>query len=73
MTLDSLKFVLIAATIREVDEARARILGHILNPTGQRSTHKVLQKKLIGENVSQRYPHEFKHNDPLFLARQEQE
>ncbi|KAI5667288.1 hypothetical protein M9H77_17141 [Catharanthus roseus] len=38
MTVRSLKPVLAAAAIKGVDEARARIFGHILNPTSQRST-----------------------------------
>lgn len=73
MSLGSLKSVLAAAATRGVDEARARIFGHILNPTGQRSAHKVLRKKLIGEKVSQWYPHDIKHDDPLVMARKEQE
>lgn len=73
MSLGSLKSALAAAATRGVDEARARIFGHILNPTGQRSAHKVLRKKLIGETVSQWYPHDIKHDDPLVMAQKEQE
>ncbi|KAK0586987.1 hypothetical protein LWI29_015721 [Acer saccharum] len=56
-----------------VNEARARIFGHVLNPTGQRSPHKILRKKLIGDKVSEWYPHDIKKDDPLFMARREQE
>ncbi|KAI5659837.1 hypothetical protein M9H77_28630 [Catharanthus roseus] len=73
MSVGSLKSALAAVAIRGVDEARARIFSHILNPTGQRSAHKVLRKKLIGEKVSQWYPHDIKHDDPRAMARQEQE
>ncbi|XP_043701705.1 28S ribosomal protein S33, mitochondrial-like [Telopea speciosissima] len=69
----SLRNMLAAAAIRGVTEARARIFGHVLNPTGQRSPHKVLRKKLIGEKVAQWYPHDIKKDDPLVMARQEQE
>ncbi|XP_059282075.1 uncharacterized protein LOC132617409 [Lycium barbarum] len=73
MNLGRLKNVVAAAAIEGVAEARARIFGHVLNPTGQRSPHKVLRKKLIGEKVSQWYPHDIMKDDPLVMARQEQE
>ncbi|XP_031259601.1 28S ribosomal protein S33, mitochondrial-like [Pistacia vera] len=73
MSGNSLKNVLAAAVITGVTEARARIFGHVLNPTGQRSPHKLLRKKLIGENVSKWYPHDIKWDDPLLMARKEQE
>ncbi|CAI0393694.1 unnamed protein product [Linum tenue] len=56
-----------------VTEARARIFGHVLNPTGQRSPHKLLRKKLIGDKVSQWYPHDVTKDDPLVMAAREQE
>ncbi|KAI5682420.1 hypothetical protein M9H77_03648 [Catharanthus roseus] len=59
-TKDDVHSALAIATITGVDEAGARIFGHILNPTGQRSGHKW-------------YPHDIKHDDPLVMARQEQE
>ncbi|OWM85722.1 hypothetical protein CDL15_Pgr029145 [Punica granatum] len=62
-----------AAVSRGVTEARARIFGHMLNPTGQRSPHKILRKKLIGEKVAQWYPYDINKDDPLVMARQEQE
>lgn len=51
-----LKKVLAQAALRGVTEARAKIFGHILNPTGQRSPHKELRKKLIGDKVAAWYP-----------------
>ncbi|KAL5978775.1 hypothetical protein ACLOJK_029892 [Asimina triloba] len=69
----SLKSMLAQAAIRGVTEARAKIFGHVLNPTGQRSAHKVLRKKLIGEKVAGWYPHDIKKDDPLVMAREEQE
>ncbi|GAB4829473.1 hypothetical protein Ancab_019146 [Ancistrocladus abbreviatus] len=68
-----LKGLVAAAVVRGVTDARARIFGHVLNPTGQRSPHKVLRKKLIGEKVAQWYPHDIKRDDPLVMARLEQE
>ncbi|KAL6970844.1 hypothetical protein U1Q18_030527 [Sarracenia purpurea var. burkii] len=73
MSLGSLKRVLAEAAISGVTEARARIFGHVLNPTGQRSPHKILRKKLIGEKVAQWYPHDIMKDDPRVMARQEQE
>ncbi|XP_044494798.1 uncharacterized protein LOC123217742 [Mangifera indica] len=73
MSGNSLKNVLAAAVITGVTEARAKIFGHVLNSTGQRSPHKLLRKKLIGEKVSQWYPYDIKKDDPLVMARQEQE
>lgn len=73
MSTGSLKSVLASAVTRGVTEARARIFGHVLNPTGQRSTHKILRKKLFGEKVAEWYPHDIKHDDPLVMAQKEQE
>ena len=73
MSSISLKNVLATAVMTGVNEARARIFGHVLNPTGQRSPHKILRKKLIGDKVSEWYPHDIKKDDPLFMARQQQE
>ncbi|GAB4840863.1 hypothetical protein Ancab_021623 [Ancistrocladus abbreviatus] len=67
------KNLVAAAVVRGVAEARARIFGHVLNPMGQRSPHKVLMKKLIGEKVAQWYPYDIKRDDPLVMARLEQE
>ncbi|KAL0012980.1 hypothetical protein SO802_000049 [Lithocarpus litseifolius] len=53
MATGSLKNILATAVTKGVTEARARIFGHILNPTGQRSPHKLLRKKLIGEKVAE--------------------
>ncbi|XP_052195132.1 uncharacterized protein LOC127803134 [Diospyros lotus] len=73
MSVGNLKKVLAEAAIKGVTEARARIFGHVLNPTGQRSPHKILRKKLIGEKVAQWYPYDINEDDPLVMARQEQE
>ncbi|KAM0948699.1 putative ribosomal protein S27/S33 [Dioscorea sansibarensis] len=69
----SLRSMLTAAAVQGLTEARARIFGHILNPTGKRSAHKVLRKKMIGEKVAQWYPYDIKNDDPLVLAREEKE
>ncbi|CAL9055597.1 small ribosomal subunit protein mS33 [Musa acuminata AAA Group] len=69
----SLKSLLTAAALQGVAEARARIFGHILNPTGKRSPHKILRKKLIGDKVAQWYPYDIKNDDPLVLAREEKQ
>ncbi|GMI66154.1 hypothetical protein like AT5G44710 [Hibiscus trionum] len=68
-----LKHMLASAVVVGVTEARARIFGHILNPTGQRSPHKVLRKKLIGDKVAEWYPYDIKNDDPLVMAREEEE
>lgn len=68
-----LKGMLATAVTKGVTLARARIFGHILNPSAQRSPHKILRKKLIGEKVAQWYPYDIKKDDPLVMARQEQE
>ena len=69
----SLKSLLAAVAVQGVTQARARIFGHILNPTGKRSPHKILRKKLIGDKVAQWYPYDIKNDDPLVLAREEKE
>ncbi|CAI9090686.1 OLC1v1025508C1 [Oldenlandia corymbosa var. corymbosa] len=76
MSLGSLKSVLAEAAVKGAIDARVRIFGHMLNPsypTGQRSAHKVLRKKLIGGQVSQWYLHDIKQDDPLVMAQKEQE
>lgn len=72
-SLGSLKNVLAEAALKGVTEARARIFGHVLNPTGQRSPHKLLRKKLIGDKVAAWYPYDINKDDPLVMARKEQE
>ncbi|KAM1004220.1 hypothetical protein ACFX13_004496 [Malus domestica] len=73
MATGGLKSMLVAAVSTGVTEARARIFGHILNPTGQRSAHKILRKKLIGEKVAQWYPYDIKKDDRRIMAMEEQE
>ncbi|KAH7518923.1 hypothetical protein FEM48_Zijuj09G0222600 [Ziziphus jujuba var. spinosa] len=48
-----LKRMLATALGEGLSGARARIFGHVINPTGQKSAHKILRKKLIGEKVAQ--------------------
>ncbi|EPS67987.1 hypothetical protein M569_06784 [Genlisea aurea] len=67
------KKVLAKAAMDGVTEARARIFGHILNPEGTPSPHKILRKKLIGEKVASWYPYDINKNDPVVIARKEQE
>lgn len=69
----ALKKMLAAAINQGVPEARARIFGHQLNPSGKKSPHKILRMKLFGEKVAQWYPHDINKDDPLVMARQEQE
>ncbi|XP_021730629.1 uncharacterized protein LOC110697567 [Chenopodium quinoa] len=69
----ALKNVVASAVVKGVAEARAHIFGHVLNLTAQRSAHKVLRKKLIGDKVTEWYPYDVKHDDPLIMARQQQE
>lgn len=73
MASGSLKSLISSAVGRGVTEARARIFGHMLNPTGQRSPHKILRKKLVGDKVAEWYPYDIKNEDPNVLAREEQE
>nr|KAJ0204489.1 hypothetical protein LSAT_V11C500283090 [Lactuca sativa] len=69
----SLRSMLADAAIRGVNEARAKIFGHVLNTTGQRSAHKILRKKFIGEKVASWYPNDIQKEDPMVVARKEQE
>ncbi|KAG6437934.1 hypothetical protein SASPL_102865 [Salvia splendens] len=68
-----LKKALAEVAIRGVTEARARIFGHFLNPTGQRSANKILRKKLIGDKVAGWYPYDINRDDPRVMAQTEQE
>ncbi|KAE7996416.1 hypothetical protein FH972_001143 [Carpinus fangiana] len=73
MATGGLKNILAKVVTEGVNEARARIFGHVFNPTGQRSPHKLLRKKLIGDKVAEWYPHDIVKDDPLVMARREQE
>ncbi|CAN0911791.1 Mitochondrial 37S ribosomal protein S27 [Linum grandiflorum] len=68
-----LRKLLETAVTQGVTDARARIFGHALNPTGQRSPHKLLRKKLIGEKVAGWYPHDIRKDDPLVMAAKQEE
>ncbi|XP_076882775.1 small ribosomal subunit protein mS33-like [Bidens hawaiensis] len=69
----SLRTMLAQAAVRGVTEARANIFGHIINPTGQRSAHKILRKKFIGEKIASWYPDDVLKEDPAIVQRKEQE
>ncbi|XP_076943675.1 small ribosomal subunit protein mS33-like [Bidens hawaiensis] len=69
----SLRTMLAQAAVRGVTEVRAHIFGHIINPTGQRSAHKILRKKFIGEKVASWYPDDVLKEDPAIVQRKEQE
>ncbi|OMO52981.1 Ribosomal protein S27/S33, mitochondrial [Corchorus olitorius] len=73
MSGGGLKSMLASAVVAGVTEARARIFGHVLNPTGHTSPHKILRKKLIGQKVAAWYPYDIKNDDPLVMARKEEE
>nr|GMD76167.1 28S ribosomal protein S33, mitochondrial-like [Ipomoea batatas] len=73
MSSGRLRNLVASVAIEGVANARARIFGHVLNPTGERSAHKILRKKLIGDKVAQWYPHDIRKDDPLVMAREEQE
>lgn len=73
MSVGALKKVLAQAAVSGLAEARAKIFGHVLNPTGQRSAHKLLRKKLIGDKIADWYPHDIRKDDPLVMAQKEQE
>ena len=71
MATSGLKGILASAITRGVTEARARIFGHVLNPTAQRTSHKILRKKLVGQQLSQWYPHDVVGDDPEMASRKE--
>lgn len=73
MASGGLKSILAAAVNTGVTEARAKIFGHVLNPTGLKSAHKILRKKLIGEKVAQWYPHDIRKDDPNIMEAEERE
>ncbi|PNX84896.1 hypothetical protein L195_g040960 [Trifolium pratense] len=68
-----LKKILTLAIGDGLSSARANIFGHLLNPTGKKSGHKIYRMKLFGEKVAQWYPHDINKDDPLVMARQQQE
>ena len=51
--------------MKSIDEAWARIFGHVLGD-GERSGHKVLRKKLIGEKILDWDPTPIQKQDPTF-------
>ncbi|XP_045806600.1 28S ribosomal protein S33, mitochondrial-like [Trifolium pratense] len=68
-----LKKILTLAIGDGLSSARANIFGHLLNPTGKKSGHKIYRMKLFGKKVAQWYPHDINKDDPLVMARQQQE
>ncbi|KAK2432013.1 hypothetical protein P8452_49721 [Trifolium repens] len=73
MATVGLKKMLSLAIGEGLSSARANIFGHQLNPTGKKSAHKILRMKMFGEKVAQWYPHDINKDDPLVMARQQQE
>nr|XP_043608941.1 uncharacterized protein LOC122580854 [Erigeron canadensis]XP_043608942.1 uncharacterized protein LOC122580854 [Erigeron canadensis] len=73
MSSSSLRSMLAQAAVKGVTEARAMIFGHVLNPTGQRSAHKILRKKFVGEKVVSWYQQDILKEDPAVVARKESE
>ncbi|PNY02422.1 hypothetical protein L195_g025729 [Trifolium pratense] len=73
MANSGLKKMLNLAIGEGLTSARANIFGHILNPTGKKSGHKVWRMKLFGQKVAEWYPHDINKDDPLVMARQQQE
>ncbi|CAM8979236.1 unnamed protein product [Rhodiola kirilowii] len=73
MSGGGLKSLLTTAACAGLTEARARIFGHVLNPTGQRSPHKILRKKLFGDKIAAWYPYDPKYDDPAVIKREESE
>jgi small subunit ribosomal protein S33 len=73
MATSGLKKMLTLAIGEGLSSARASIFGHQLNPTGKKSAHKILRMKMFGEKVAQWYPHDINKDDPLVMARQQQE
>ena len=61
------------AAVRGVVEARAKIFGHVLNLTGQKTGHKILRQPFIGEKVVAYYPPDIRKEDPTIVAREEKE
>lgn len=51
--------------LKSIDEARARIFGHVIG-NGERSAHKVLRRKLIGDKIVSWYPTPIQNQDPMF-------
>jgi small subunit ribosomal protein S33 len=51
--------------LKSIDEARARIFGHVIGD-GERSAHKVLRRKLIGQKIVSWYPTPIQKQDPMF-------
>ncbi|KAI3850996.1 hypothetical protein MKX03_014421 [Papaver bracteatum] len=49
--MSNFRLFLSEATLKGVTKARARIFGHVLNPTGQPSGIKNLRKNLVDEKV----------------------
>ncbi|GKA02444.1 28S ribosomal protein S33, mitochondrial [Tanacetum coccineum] len=69
----ALRSMVAEAAVRGVVEARAKIFGHVLNPTGQKTGHKILRQPFIGEKVVAWYPPDIRKEDPTIVAREEKE
>ncbi|KAG0603120.1 hypothetical protein M758_10G068200 [Ceratodon purpureus] len=51
--------------LKSINEARARIFGHVIG-NGERSAHKVLRRKMIGQKIVSWYPTPIQKQDPMF-------
>ncbi|GJZ73596.1 28S ribosomal protein S33, mitochondrial-like protein [Tanacetum coccineum] len=69
----ALRSMVAEAAVRGVVEARAKIFGHVLNPTGHKTGHKILRQPFIGEKVVAWYPPDIRKEDPTIVAREEKE
>jgi len=72
MASGGLKKLLTSAINGGLTSARATIFGHQLNPSGKKSSHKILRMKMFGEKVAAWYPHDINEDDPNVMARQQQ-
>lgn len=65
--------MLAQVAVRGVIEARAHIFGNVLNPAGQRFSHKILRRKFIDEKVVSWSPNDIQKEDPIVVAHNEHE
>lgn len=72
-SLGRMEKVLAEAAAKGVTGARAMIFGHVLNPTGKSSPHKILRKKLIGDKLAAWYPYDIRKDDLHIMASTEKE
>ncbi|GJU04259.1 probable alkaline/neutral invertase D [Tanacetum coccineum] len=61
------------AAVTGVVEARAKIFGHVLNPTDHKTGNKILRQPIIGKKVVAWYPPDIRKEDPTTVAHKEKE